>query len=415
MNKAVVLPIGSEVVSGSVVDTNSKFIAWELSRLSFEVLSHHAVRDRAPVIREVLEQSLAVADLVIVTGGLGPTFDDITKRVLADFFGRPLKFNARQYARIRRYFHLRQAKPRAFSREQATFPSGGRIFDNNFGVAPGIGLERDGKWVIALPGVPREMEGMFREEVLPFLKERFKMRACRLGLEAKVVGIHEVDVLRRLGKKFPPRDPNVECGIYPSTGEVTLRMTFCGGAQKELAGRRREWMRTLETRLGKHLVGFSDEPLEKTLGLLLARKRQSASVAESVTGGLIAKRMTDIEGSSRYVKGGVVVYSDEAKERVLGVPAPMLKKFGAVSSEVAKDMARRVREKFGCHWGVSTTGWAGAARPQKKEPIGTVFVGLSSKRGSLSRRFRFFGGREKVRWLASQAALAWLREKLLYG
>jgi nicotinamide-nucleotide amidase len=414
MSKAVILPIGSEVVSGAVTDTNSRFIASHLSRLSFEVLAHTAVRDRAEVIREALGRALEAADLVILTGGLGPTFDDITKQVLADFFGHPLRFSARQFSRIQRYFHLRKARPHQFSRDQATFPSGCRVFDNNFGVAPGIGLEREGKWVIALPGVPREMARMFLEEILPFIRERFKIRQPRLWLEAKVIGLHEVEALRKLGNKFPPRDSGIECGIYPSTGEVLLRMAFCGAVRRRLAERRR-WMRFMKARLGKHLLGFSEDPLEKIVGSLLARNRRTVAVAESVTGGLIAKRLTDIAGASRYVNGALVVYNNAVKEKVLGVPAPLLRKYTAVSIPVAKAMARLVRERFDSDWGIATTGWAGPASSEKKEPVGTVIIGLSSRRGVEARKFRFFGGREKVRWLASQSALAWLREKILYG
>ncbi len=415
MYRTIVVAIGSEILSGAVVDTNSSFLSKELSELSFEVIRHIAVQDQPETIHEVLRQALQEAHLVVVTGGLGPTFDDLTKQTLAKFFERPLTFNPRQFKRIKDYFQARKHPLHSYVRQQASFPKSCRIFDNNFGVAPGIGMEDQGKWVIALPGVPREMEGMFRGEVIPFLKKKFVSALVQETLCAKFISLNETEVLKKLGKTFPPQDQNIECGIYPSTGEVTLKMRFTGKSRRTLEAKKRFWQAVMLRKLGRFVVGFRDEPFEKTVAELFQKKRYSLALAESVTGGLIAKRFTDIEGTSKFLRGGMMVYSDQAKQQILGLNRDLIKNHSAVSVPVARQMAYLARVKFGTTWGLSTTGVAGPTKGGAKEPVGTVFIGISSKRGTYVTRCLFRGVREKVRWLASQKALAMLREKLLDG
>lgn len=413
--RATLMPIGSEIACGMVLDTNSAFLAAQLSKLSFDVVSHMAVKDDPATIAQYLRLALADADLVVLTGGLGPTFDDVTKRTLAECFDRPLVFNEKQFRKIRRYFHSRAMKPHAYSQIQASFPKGCLIFRNDFGVAPGLGMESQGKWIVALPGVPREMQGMFRSEIMPFLKKVYPSREKSALLYAKLVSLHEVDILRKLGKPFPPRDPSIECGIYPGTGEVTLRMRFVGSSRKMLKHRMNSWKRRIAMRLGKSVVGFSDQPLEKTVGDLLKSRCQTLSIAESVTGGLLAKRLTDAGGASRFLRGGMLVYTDRSKTRLLGIEPRVLSTYWAVSRPVAARMARQARLTLGSTWGLATTGLAGPDLDGSGKPLGTVFVGLSSARKTVTRHYRFRGSRERIRWLASQSALALLREKILYG
>ncbi len=416
MPRAILIPIGSEVTAGVTVDTNSAFLSRELSHLGFEVIQHIAVQDETAQVIRVLKQSTAQADLVITTGGLGPTFDDITKDVLTKFSGQPSIFDSRQFGRIKAYFRKRKRKIHSSARQQAFFPQGCRILDNPVGVAAGFGFETDGKWIIALPGVPPEMEGMFRSQVAPFLVKKFPAGVFVKSISAKIIHLSEVEVLKKLGTKFPPQEDGVSCGIYPAAGEVTLRMTFRGGNKKKIRSGIEFWSQYFQKKLGKNLISLCAEALEEVIGKLLTKKRQTLSLAESITGGLIAKRLTDIAGASRYLKGGVVVYSDEAKMTMLAIEKSLLSRYSAVSSQVAVKMAKSVRSRFGTVWGLSVTGIAGPGHlPLDQPAVGTVFVGLSSGSRTAVRKYLFCGTRDRIRWLASQAALALLREALLDG
>lgn len=412
--RAILVPIGSEVVSGNVVDTNSAYLSRELTQLGFEVIQHMAVKDEAPLIKEVLEDALGKADLTITTGGLGPTFDDITKEALTDISGQPLVFSPVQFKHIRDYFRKRKRRLHKNTRRQAYFPRGSRIFPNRFGVAAGIGLKKEEKWLIALPGVPHEMEGLFKTEIAPFLGSRFGKSKRVTVINAKIIGLSEVEVVDRMGAGFPPADAAIQCGIYPSPGEATLRMTFRTIGRKEAISLARYWTKTLRSKLGNHLISLTGECLEEVVGKLLAARRQTVALAESMTGGLVAKRLTDIPGSSRYVRGGDVVYCDQIKSSVLGIDKKVLSRYSAVSPQIAGLMAQSAREKFSSDWALSVTGNAGPGS-QGGQPVGTVYLGLRGTNTKLVTKRFFAGSRERIRWLASQAALDMLRLALLNG
>lgn len=416
MYLAHIVAIGTELVTGTVKDTNSPFLAEQLARLGFDMMGFSVIRDNREAIVHTLEQSLRIADLVIATGGLGPTFDDVTRAALSEFFGLPLTLSTRQLVRIHRYFRRRGHKPpHPAALTQARLPASARIFDNNFGVAPGFGVPRDRKWVIALPGVPQELEGMFKEKIVPFLNEEFPLDTCGEALAAKIVSLNEVEVLQRIGSRFPPKDRSIECGICPSIGEVVLRMKFVAGSKVQVREKVRHWKRVLIRKLGKYLICFSEDPLEKITGCLLAKRKMTLALAESVTGGLIAKRLTDMPGASRFLRGGVVAYSDKAKNEILGVSKEALARATAVSAQVARAMAINVRFKFGTQWGLSTTGYAGPEADAANRLCGRIFLGVSGLKRSVTRSFRFFGSRDKIRWHASQSALVLLREEILNG
>ena len=412
--RAILVPIGSEVVSGNVVDTNSAYLSRELTQLGFEVIQHLAVKDEAFLIREVLEEALGKADLTITTGGLGPTFEDITKEALTGISSQPLIFNPAQFRHIQDDFRKRKRRLHKNARRQAYFPRGSRIFPNRFGVAAGIGLEKKGRWLIALPGVPHEMEGLFKTEIAPFLGSHFGKFKTVAVINAKIIGLSEVEAVERMGARFPPADENIQCGIYPSPGEATLRLTFRTSDRKKAGSLVRFWSKTLRSKLGDYLISLTGESLEEVVGKLLAGRRQTVALAESMTGGLVAKRLTDIPGSSRYVRGGDVVYCDQIKNSVLGIDKKTLSRYSAVSPQIAGLMAQSARVKFSSDWALSVTGNAGPGS-QGGQPVGTVFLGLSGKNTRLVKKCFFAGTRERIRWLASQAALNMLRLALLNG
>jgi nicotinamide-nucleotide amidase len=415
MTRAGILTIGSEILSGTVVDTNTAYLARGLTDLEFEVNAHISVGDEPGEICRALDILLSKCDLVVVTGGLGPTFDDITKRTLAAFFHRALVLNRNLLQRIRVYFRRRGRPMHPAARTQVFFPERSKIFVNDYGVAPGFGLQAGAKWVIALPGVPSEMEGMFRDKVTPFLAKAFPRRDHADTLSAKIILTSEVEVLERLGEQFPPKDSSIRCGIYPHSGELLLKMRFSSPTVRENQRKRAHWKKIIARRAGKNLVGFTEDPFEKIVGDLLRRRRETLGVCESLTGGLIAKRLTDIPGASRFLRGAAVSYADISKAFFAGVRPHTLKRHTAVSAPVAREAAQGVREKLGTTWGIAATGLAGPTANSGRHPVGTVFVGLASRGGSEVRQYRFFGNREKIRWLASQAALALLWKHLARG
>jgi len=402
--KAAILAIGSEVTNGSTLDSNSAFLSQRLVRLGLQIEFHLAVQDDYNAIKSVLDWLRSKCDLILTTGGLGPTFDDITKPAIARSLDRELVFDENEFKRLLRFYKSRK-KSAKHARKQVYYPKGAFIFPNNYGVAPAFGVEEGTVLMLSMPGVPREMKGIYSEQLEPYLKKRYRLKLSSLYLVAKLAGLTEVATLRKLGPTFPPKDENVSCGIYPAGGETVVRMLFRGKSRSELLKQGEAWKVVFIRKFGACLVDFSDQPIENILGKILKTRKQTLAIAESLTGGLVAQRITTPAGASTYFNGGVVTYSNETKAGILGIDEKLIKKHGAVSSQVARKMAESVRSKFKAAWGISTTGIAGPDTDASGKPIGTVFVALASAKGTLSRKYVLWGDREKIRWHASQVAL----------
>jgi nicotinamide-nucleotide amidase len=394
-----IITIGSELLNGSTLNTNAQYLARKLSEIDFEVYAQMSPRDVRDEIINALDLSWKRSHLIIMTGGLGPTPDDITRDAIAHYFNCGLKFNSAQYQHIVKFFHQQGIKTPYLTRQEACFPEIAKPLLNKFGIALGFYIEQDGRIVIVLPGVPRELVGMYESSVEKLIKRKFPDRPKNYMFEARAIGISEATVMRHLGRRFF-KGRDFVFGIYPFIGQVFIRVKT---KHKKLLDILK---RDIERNLKGHLYSFSGQTISEVIGLELVRRNASLAVAESCTGGWLAKELTDTPGASKYFKGGVVAYSNQVKKTNLNVPVKLLARYGAVSSAAAKAMASGVAHSMNSAYGIAVTGIAGPAGGSQKKPVGLVYIGVFSKRrGAKAYRFRFVGERDRVRAKAVQKSL----------
>jgi nicotinamide-nucleotide amidase len=398
---------GTELLIGQIVNTHADFLGRELAGLGIEVVRYTTVGDDRKELESAIREALSRADLVITTGGLGPTTDDLTMSAVASVLGLPLVLNQRALTSIKEFFNrLGKAVPDNIVR-QAYFPEGATVLPNGTGTAPGCFVETGQKAVVVLPGPPRELVPMFTKYVLPILKQRTARDYVVRFRVIRVTGIAEYAVQERL--KDLGIDGNPGIGYIVKPGEVHIRITAKGrdaaAADRMVAGMISE----VQGRLRDYVFAFDDEEIEKVVGDLLARAGYSIALAESCTGGLAAARLTDIPGSSKYFQGCVVAYNNSLKQKCLGVPEEVLRRKGAVSPETAAAMAEGVKAVARADMGIGITGIAGPGGGTPEKPVGLVYVALAAPRGTESRGFNFPGGRNAVRQGAVNAAFKMVR------
>jgi nicotinamide-nucleotide amidase len=414
MNAALVA-IGDEIVGGLTTDTNSGFVAGELRAVGVRAVAGFATTDDEDAIVRALERALEEAELVVCTGGLGPTADDLTTACVARVAGRRLALDAPSLAAVEERFRGRGMEMPANNRKQAMVPEGCTVVPNPTGTAPGfiVAVERGGaeRFIASFPGVPREMRIMVRATLIPWVAARSPDRrfASRVfstfglaesRMDELLAGVVEPDEARLAFRAAFPR--------------VQARLTVTGAPGDDLEGRLDALEARVRERLGHHLYAIGDEGMEETVGRLLRERGLTLAVAESCTGGLIGHRVTDVPGSSAYFLLGVASYSNEAKEEVLGVSAETLRRFGAVSTEAAEEMAQGVRRVAGADIGVSTTGIAGPGGGTPEKPVGTVCIAVAWEGGVWSRRYNVGErGREWIKGQTAQIALDRVRRHLL--
>ena len=409
--RAAILAVGTELLSTDRLDTNSLRLAAVLERHGVALRHKAVVGDEEEEIASALAEAARRADLVLVSGGLGPTVDDVTREACARWLGRPLEEDAEVWAAIERRFASLGRTPAGNNRRQAMVVAGAAVLRNPRGTAPGQRIEADGLTVFLLPGVPFELETLVEHHLEPWLAGRAGGR----GRERRTVRVAmrpESDVDRALEPAWAEfgRDAIT---VLSSPGEVRVRLTADGGAE-ERAARLGQMAARVRELLGDAVYGEGEElTLEQVVGALLVERGWSVASAESCTGGLLAERLTRVPGSSRYFPGGVVVYADAQKTELLEVPPAMLAEQGAVSEEVARALAAGVRRRLGADFGVGITGIAGPEGGSDEKPVGTVHVAIAGPAGVRHRRLRLPGDRARVRWQASQAALEMLRQALL--
>jgi nicotinamide-nucleotide amidase len=407
-----VIVVGDEILSGTVIDTNSALIAEKLLDVGLEVRRMTAIGDAPEGIRQELRAAAGRSQLVIVTGGLGPTEDDRTAQAAAEAFGRPLVLDTVSLERIRAFFQRLGFEMNPSNEKQAYLPRGARAVPNPLGTAPGFAVEEAGCLLIFLPGVPRELERMMEESVLPMVRERFGDVHVVRSLTLKIFGLTE----SRMGEEVAGAlegIPGVSLASLPRYPENRLRVTARAPSEEEAQRLLDEAERRLRRRVGSWIYGKGEDELESVVVRLLTERGRTLATAESCTGGLIAHRLTDVSGCSRVLKQGLVVYSVESKRECLGVPDSLLKEPGPVSREVAGWMADRVRKLAGADLGLASTGVAGPTGGTEKTPVGTVFLGLADDHKNWSLHVKLRGGRTNVKKLAAAVALDWLRRYLL--
>ena len=404
-----IITIGDEILSGRTVDTNFAFLARALEAESVVVGWHTTVGDTAERIGDALSRALERAEAVVLTGGLGPTPDDLTRKAVATTLGRPLKLEERVLEEIRARIKRLGRKLPASVETQALIPVGAEVWPNALGTAPGLLIVHEGKPVILLPGVPYEMEALATEHVVPYLRKKSGRQVETFTL--RTAGTFETLLQEKIGA-VPQGWPGAVLAYLPSYFGVDLRVTVSGSDAQQVrsvTGRAYDQLKTL---VAPMIYAEGATTMEDVVGEALLELKFRLAVAESCTGGLVAKRITDVPGASRYFERGFVTYSNGAKVELLGVEAGAIEAHGAVSEAVAAQMATGARRKAGVEVGIGVTGIAGPEGGSKEKPVGTVFVAVSSPRGEGGRKYQFVGTRNTIRERAAQAALDLARRHL---
>lgn len=407
--KAAILTIGDEILMGQITDTNSIYIARLLSESGIETCRMQSVPDQGDAIRQALDNLLSEADLLFITGGLGPTKDDITKKVLCDYFDDELVFDDQTYRHIESLLAHRQAPMNRLNRDQALLPRKAEILPNRKGTAAGMWFSQNGKQAISLPGVPFEMECLMDEEVMPRLHQRFPQiaMAYRMFIVYNVAESALAEKLEAFENQLPEK---MGLAYLPSPGYVKLRLTAKAAALPALETQAGRLEGRLQSNRYQYIIpgGPQSDNLAAHIGSLLRRQGRSLSTAESCTGGYLAHLITAVPGSSDYYKGSVIAYSNEIKESILDVQSDTLRQQGAVSEETVIEMAQSVRRKFGTDYAISTSGIAGPSGGTPQKPVGTVWIAVATPRTCLTKLCRFSSDRERNIERASIQALGLL-------
>ena len=404
--KAEILCVGTELLLGDIVNTNAAYIAKELANLGIDVYNQAVVGDNPDRLKESLEQAFQRNDIVVMTGGLGPTYDDLTKETVAQLFGKKMILHQESLERIERFFKYYNRVMTENNRKQAFMPEGATVFPNDNGTAPGLAVEKDGKIAILLPGPPREMIPMFSSSVAPYLQQFSGSTLYSSNIHLFGIGESQVETILR-EMMVSHRNPTI--APYAKEGEVRLRVTASAKTKEEAKEMVLPVVEQIRDILGKYIYGIDVGNLQTALVQKLTEKKKKVACAESCTGGYISKRLTEVPGASLVFDCGVCSYANEIKERVLGVSHDTLAAHGAVSRETAMEMAQGVRLLSGADIGVSTTGIAGPGGGSEEKPVGLVYVGVSTPSSCeafelhLSRGYR--EEREYIRYLAASHAL----------
>lgn len=407
---AEIIAVGSELLSGGVTNTNARFLSELLTAAGVDVLYHTAVGDDAPRLEAAVNTARRRAELLVFTGGLGPTYDDMTKTAVCAALDTPLVLHPEVVDEIRHYFDtvFRREMP-ACNLQQAYLPAGCTVFRNPVGTAPGCAFSAGGITAVLLPGVPSECRYLAEHCLLPYL-ERLHGQVIRAH-DLRIFGLTEPQVQELLGDLLHQED-DLTLAPYAGSGEVSLHLSARAADAAACEARMAPLLAEVRQRLGSCLYGVDISGLEEAVFRLCREKHLTLSAAESCTGGLIAKRLTDLPGASQVFLGGVVSYTNGVKQHALGVPASLLEACGAVSAPVARAMAVGVRVLTGSDLALSVTGLAGPDGDDRGNPVGTVFTALSAPEGTFVRRFSLGGSRERIRTLSAHHALDLLRRYL---
>ena len=412
------ISVGTEILLGNIVNTNSAYLSEKCALLGLSVYYQDVVGDNEGRMRDVIKTALDRSDVVILTGGLGPTEDDITKEVTADLMGMPLVEDSHSKKLIDKYLkeyekNNPQRRIKKNNYKQAMVPKGAIILDNHNGTAPGLILEKKGKTAILLPGPPNEMKPMFEEYIVPYLQKN--QPEIIVSQMVKICGIGESQVAEEI-QDLIESQTNPTIAPYAKTGEVHLRVT--ASAENEKACRKliKPVVKELKKRFGANVFATDEsKTLEEAVIDLLKEKDLKLSLAESLTGGMIAQRIVNVSGASEVFGYGFVTYSNKAKHKCLGVKKSTLKEQGAVSAKCAREMAKGACKASGADISVSVTGLAGPGGGTKETPVGTVFMGCCYKGKTIAKEFHFTGNRMRIREQTAAHALAMLRDCMIMG
>ncbi|MBP1709057.1 MAG: competence/damage-inducible protein [Deltaproteobacteria bacterium] len=410
--KAEIITIGNELITGVQVDTNGPYLAQRLFSEGISVKRIVSVGDGAEAIADALKESIARADLVLITGGLGPTRDDITTEVVTKALGKKLVFYPEALDHIKKVLGSYNVEMTEGQKKQAYFPEGAEIIPNPQGTALGFLIKEGKTLLVFFPGVPRELEAMVEEAILPRLENEWKREAYFQSRTLRLFGISESKVDDRLKDIFE-NQKEVTLFFLPLFPEINVRITVQGKNNEEACSRLTYWEKAISERLEPYVFGTDNDTMEDVVGNLLRRAKATIAVAESCTGGLIGHRLTNIPGSSDYVERVAVVYNNQAKMDLLKVPEDVIRTHGAVSELTAKLMAEGIRNLAGTTLGLSTTGIAGPAGGSPDKPVGTVFISLSDGQETSTKKYHFPGDRQQIKLMTSAVALNRIKQYFL--
>lgn len=411
--KAHIITIGDEILSGQTINTNAAFIGEKLCEHQFDVIKSSSVKDDEEAILDEFKSAFEKSDLVLVTGGLGPTHDDVTRKCIVKFFDTELQLNNEVLGDITRIFHKKGKEVTPVNKDQAFVPKNATVLRNSMGTAPGIWIEKDDKVFISMPGVPYEMKEMLDASVLPMLDEKFDSGDySRATLTLLTTGIPESILFERLGN-LPEILEGTKLAFLPNQFGVKMRLIEQGANQEEVYDKLLSVEQKIRSLAGRYIYGKESDTLEEVVGRLLIDRGLTIAVAESCTGGLISNRLTNISGSSGYFERAFITYSNGSKVEHLHIDEDLIQKYGAVSLEVARLMADGVRAVSGTDIGLAATGIMGPTGATPGKPVGLVYIGVCDENICTALEFRFGDDRLLNKDRASQAALEMLRRNLL--
>ncbi len=409
--KAEIITIGDEILYGQTLDTNSHWISGELDQINIKVVRKSTIPDTESEILSAFEEAEKRADIILITGGLGPTNDDLTKPCLARYFGVDMQMNEEALQDVKALFGRSGREVTPLNEAQALMPIGAEKITNKMGTAPGIWMEREGKIFVSMPGVPHEMKGMMTAEILPkiserFLKSKIYHRIIRTG------GIPESHLAEKLEEWEKNLPTHIKLAYLPSLAQVKLRLTAQGNDLAILKEETETQIQKCLPLIGKYVYSTENIELEEKVGQLLREQGKTISCAESCTGGFLSHLITTVPGSSDYFQGSYVAYSYDIKEKALWVDRDILNTKGAVSEEVVIQMAENIRNVFNTSIGVSLSGIAGPGGGTEDKPVGTVWIAVSDENGTKAKKFVFSKDRKLNIQLSAMVALNMIRSRL---
>jgi nicotinamide-nucleotide amidase len=408
---AEIIAVGSELLTPQRSDTNSLYLTDQLNMLGVEVVQKTITGDDRERLAAAVLGALARSDIVILTGGLGPTEDDVTRDAVAQALRRSLIFNQEVCEAIRLRFERMHRKMAEINKRQAFVIEGAEVLPNGRGTAPGLWIEHQGKTVALLPGPPPELMPMFESECLPRLQRLLPPQSIR-SIVLRIAGMPESDLDQLISPVYK-KYSNPVTTVLAAPGDIQVHFRARCASEEQAGALVAGLAAEVEPLLGDKIYSRNGDPLEKVVGELLRRRQATLAVAESCSGGMLAERITSVAGSSDYFLGGFLAYTDRMKQKLLGVPAALLAQHTAVSREVAEAMAAGARDRTGSTLALAVTGVAGPSGGTESTPVGTVFIGLAGPHAITARRFQFLGYRARIRALAVQTGLDLLRREIL--
>lgn len=408
---AEVITIGDEILYGQITDTNTQWISSELDKIGIRSVRKSSVGDNEQRILEILQEAGSRADIILITGGLGPTKDDITKNVLAQYFNSKLVMHEQALMEVTAYFKSKGKELTEINRPQALLPDNCIFISNKRGTAPGMWFEKNGKVFVSMPGVPHEMKGMMTNSILDKLQKHFETPVIYHKM-IKTVGIGESFLATKIAQWEDNLPSHIKLAYLPSMGQVRLRLTATGADVNTLQADVQKETTKLQSLVSEYIYGYDDDTLESVTSNLLLKRKHSIAVAESCSVGYISYSLGSVAGCSQYFMGSMVAYSNEAKINLLGVKRDTIETFGAVSEETVKEMAQQIRMKFNTTIGMASSGIAGPGGGSDHKPVGTVWIAYADAKQVVAKRLQLGNDRDLNIKLTAVYVLNLLRESI---